>query len=399
MYTPPWRSSLSRDDSASPREQLPLQLQLSDGPQELKYVLYVRLPFKRGDFVDPPPVDWNQRKSEQLWSIISGVAKTEIDWDQLAEDFGVTVNYILLLATFLTQQHTSQLRAQMLRVAATKASSAPSPVPPGSSDSSGAAAAPGASAEGAGRAASAAGGRVPSALSIRRDSPLPRNEGSVPATPMKTSAPLRPQVSRNSSANNAVMSNRQQASLKGARFSDSQRRRISSLPITATAPSAPQEPYLAAEEAAEEVPLSPGPAEGSEPESSASSDGPVESRIIRRPPRFRSQDGGGSSADGDEEEAEPAFLPSQSTTRQAGGSSQETAGGRPAGKGKGISREGSEGTPSMGSSFSDLDDASVTQSALEEALASKMQDTTIGSRMSNFGQAFKSRYMPKMKPP
>lgn len=45
-----------RDDSASPREQLPLQLQLSDGPQELKYVLYVRLPFKRGDFVDPPPV-------------------------------------------------------------------------------------------------------------------------------------------------------------------------------------------------------------------------------------------------------------------------------------------------------------------------------------------------------
>lgn len=341
------------------------------------------------------------------------------------------MNYILLLATFLTQQHTSQLRAQMLRVAATKASSAPSPVPPGSSDSSGAAAAPGASAEGAGRAASAAGGRVPSALSIRRDSPLPRNEGSVPATPMKTSAPLRPQVSRNSSANNAVMSNRQQASLKGARFSDSQRRRISSLPITATAPSAPQEPYLAAEEAAEEVPLSPGPAEGSEPESSASSDGPVESRIIRRPPRFRSQDGGGSSADGDEEEAEPAFLPSQSTTRQAGGSSQESkdlsatlrgdqpdvttrrdaeakgkgkkaaapmsqmsdssnssaapvpqrpvagegprlgpgplsprrtaelAGRSPAGKGKGISREGSEGTPSMGSSFSDLDGMSV----------------------------------------
>ena len=32
-------------------------------------------------------------------------------------------------------------------------------------------------------------------------------------------------------------------------------------------------------------------------------------------------------------------------------------------------RETSDGTPSMGSSFSDLDDASVTQSALEEALA------------------------------
>ncbi|EQB59247.1 hypothetical protein CGLO_00402 [Colletotrichum gloeosporioides Cg-14] len=48
----------------------------------------------------------------------------------------------------------------------------------------------------------------------------------------------------------------------------------------------------------------------------------------------------------------------------------------------------------MGSSFSDLDDASVTQSALEEALASKMQDGAIGSRFS-ISQAFRSRYMPK----
>jgi hypothetical protein len=39
-----------------------------------------------------------------------------------------------------------------------------------------------------------------------------------------------------------------------------------------------------------------------------------------------------------------------------------------------IAREGSEGTPSMGSSFSDLDDASVTQSALEEALAREIRE-------------------------
>lgn len=61
-------------------------------------------------------------------------------------------------------------------------------------------------------------------------------------------------------------------------------------------------------------------------------------------------------------------------------------------KGKGISREGSDGTPSMGSSFSDLDDASVTQSALEEALASKMQGGTLGSTISN---VFRSRVLPK----
>lgn len=44
-------------------------------------------------------------------------------------------------------------------------------------------------------------------------------------------------------------------------------------------------------------------------------------------------------------------------------------------------------------------DASVTQSALEEALASRMQDGTIGSRMSviggTIGHAFRSRYLPK----
>lgn len=61
-------------------------------------------------------------------------------------------------------------------------------------------------------------------------------------------------------------------------------------------------------------------------------------------------------------------------------------------KGKGISREGSDGTPSMGSSFSDLDDASVTQSALEEALASKMQGGTLGSTISN---VFRSRVLPR----
>jgi hypothetical protein len=92
------------------------------GEDHVRYHVYVRLPFKRGDFVDPPPVscctvplafqvaaslppnayyavqyirarqgwaadtffaapqvNWDERKSEALWSIVSGVAKTEID--------------------------------------------------------------------------------------------------------------------------------------------------------------------------------------------------------------------------------------------------------------------------------------------------------------------------------
>lgn len=73
-------------------------------------------------------------------------------------------------------------------------------------------------------------------------------------------------------------------------------------------------------------------------------------------------------------------------------------------------REASDGTPSMGSSFSDLDgrfpdpeddelllidppDASVTQSALEEALMSNMQHGGMASRMSTISQALRSRYL------
>lgn len=86
----------------------------------------------------------------------------------------------------------------------------------------------------------------------------------------------------------------------------------------------------------------------------------------------------------------------------------------PGDRSRGYSREGSDGAPSMGSSYSELDgkdtllmtnffslsddqlncptDASVTQSALEEALASHM-DRGGGSRFS-ISQAFRSRYTP-----
>ena len=56
-------------------------------------------------------------------------------------------------------------------------------------------------------------------------------------------------------------------------------------------------------------------------------------------------------------------------------------------------KEASDGTPSMGSSFSDLDDASITQSALEEALANEMTHGGVASRMSTISQALRSRYL------
>ncbi len=60
---------------------------------------------------------------------------------------------------------------------------------------------------------------------------------------------------------------------------------------------------------------------------------------------------------------------------------------------KRMAKEGSDGTPSMASSFSDLDSASVTQSALEEALANEMTHGGVASRMSTISQALRSKYL------
>ena len=54
---------------------------------------------------------------------------------------------------------------------------------------------------------------------------------------------------------------------------------------------------------------------------------------------------------------------------------------------------GSDGALSMGSSFSDLDDASVTQSALEDAMAAEVSAGGMASRMSSISHALKSKYL------
>ncbi|KAL2020994.1 hypothetical protein VTK56DRAFT_7768 [Thermocarpiscus australiensis] len=457
--------------------------QAADEDRDPKYHVYVRLPFSRGDFVDPGPVNWDEKKSEALWSILSDVSLTDVDWTELATQFDVTVDFLLQMANYLTERHTSQLRARMLKAAAARGSNAPSPVP-GAEPSTGHQA----TAESR-RRTSSGGGRAPSALSMRKETatPLRKNEeeyggaGTVGAS-TKSTLPMRPQSSRNSSANTAVLSQNQPGPrpvTATARLSDPQRRRLSYLPT----PSTQQQQQ---EEDTEVTPSSPA-ALTSSSSSSSSSESLVQSRIIRRPPRFQPKgptaaggggalDSGGDGDGDDDDDPEPAFLPfkPQDPTQDTGSSGQDlgatlrgdmrdlvgrraplvaaadahqsqtsdssagsaalvsrrpgTATGAGAGverrvlagqrgplsprrtaelagrgpassRGKGASREGSDGTPSMGSSFSDLDDASVTQSALEEALASRMQDGTIGSRMSviggTIGQAFRSRYLPR----
>ncbi|KAI1309658.1 hypothetical protein F5Y03DRAFT_392946 [Xylaria venustula] len=436
---------------------------------EPTYTVFIRLPFPRGDFVDPPPVNWEPSKDEALWSIVSKLSKTEIDYIVLttakgtkcnAAKFEVTVDFLLQQVAWLTERHASQVRAQMRKAAAAaKVSPAPSPQPQPYEG--------GFPADPMRYTGSAAQPRAPSSTSIRKDSPLPRNEQNTPSSSMRSTP--RPAPTRTSSTNTALFTTRNLgggAKGSGKSGTDPQRR-LTSLPITTNVDDqnddqGDQETY----------PHSPASAESS-PASSSSSSSPAQSRIIRRPPRFQGNEGfPNDDDDDDEDDVQPAFLPyrpqpigttsgqhdlsatlrgelrdpgrrsmkgsgrdrahhsqtSDSSTSSVPASrgthekrpsgplsprrTLELAGRSPGGKGKGYSRD-SDGTPSMGSSFSDLDgtvlglvivrahakfvtDASVTQSALEEALASRMQDGgTISSLRGTISNAFRSRYQPK----
>ncbi|UNI13761.1 hypothetical protein JDV02_000473 [Purpureocillium takamizusanense] len=292
---------------------------------------------------------------------------------------------------------------------------------------------------------------------MRRESPMPRNDGSASATPLAGSG--RPIISRNTSANTntAVLRDASGSSPRPPNVSRATdqaggRKRLSSMPIGPPAAKS-TEPSMASR-ADQDGAVSPGPAESNSTTSSDEDESsPAQSRIIRRPPRFQQQEAAEAYQDEDEDGSEPAFQPYQAqpdqvsaqdlastlkgdghppskprsnivgrdaihqsqTSDSSAGSAHmqrhgkareqrgtgplsprrkaELAGRSPGGKAKASSREGSDGTPSMGSSFSDLDDASVTQSALEDALASQMNRGAISSRFSISG-AFRSRYAP-----
>ncbi|KAI1430748.1 hypothetical protein GGR50DRAFT_690237 [Xylaria sp. CBS 124048] len=407
---------------------------------EPNYTVFIRLPFPRGDFIDPPPANWEPSKDEALWSIISKLSKTEIDF---------TVDFLLQQVAWLTERHASQVRAQMRKAAAAaKVSPAPSPQPQGPEGLF--------SADPMRYAGIAIRPRAPSSTSIRKDSPLPRNEQN-PQPSSARGTPLIPPT-RISSTNTALLTMRNLGN--GAKTfeksgADTQPRRLTSLPITTNVDDQDdrddrdQEPDPRSPDAADLSASSPSFLSSS----SSSSSSPAQSRIIRRPPRFQSNEGPSFADDDDDDE--PAFLPyrthavgttsghhdlsatlrgnlgdpgkrpfkgsdrnrfhhsqtSDSSTssfpvstsghgRRSNGPlsprrTMELAGRSPGSRSKGYSRD-SDGTPSMGSSFSDLDDTSVTQSALEEALASRMQDggtiSSLRGTMGTISNVFRSRY-------
>ncbi|KAH0398329.1 hypothetical protein KCU89_g7351, partial [Aureobasidium melanogenum] len=78
------------------------------------YTCFIRLPFPRGDFVDPPQVDWNSTKDRALWKIISKASNSkELDWEDLSTKFEVSLAFLLQQAAWLYERHFAQMKAQM----------------------------------------------------------------------------------------------------------------------------------------------------------------------------------------------------------------------------------------------------------------------------------------------
>ncbi|RSM11947.1 hypothetical protein CEP52_002796 [Fusarium oligoseptatum] len=336
---------------------------------EPTYTVFVRVPMPRGDFVDPPPVNWDSNKDEALWKILSGAAKTEIDWSEVADRFDVPVDFLLQQVAYLTERHASQVRAQVRKAtAAVRGSAAPSPVP----DSAG----PGHQ-------------RAPSSLSIRRDSPMPRNEvGSGTGTPLNAS--IRPVISRNPSTNTTVLRDMTGALHSLELFAgllDSSKNDGGAYEDDDDDESEPAfQPYTAPSNQTSAQDL------GSTLREDGRGSGKRFTKKHGKEAIHQSQ-----TSDSSASSAAMIHRPGKSGEQRTPGPlsprrAAELAGRSPGSKSRGYSREGSDGTPSMGSSFSDLDDASVTQSALEEALASHM-NRGAGSRFS-ISQAFRSRYTP-----
>ncbi|KAF2674647.1 hypothetical protein BT63DRAFT_16516 [Microthyrium microscopicum] len=459
----------------------------------VRYTLIVRLPFARGDFVDPQPVNWDAAKDRKLWKLISRTgtklsnrgptssasaseggagSANEVDWEARAAEFGVDTRFLLQQAAWLYERHLEHVKKQVVRLRA--GSTAGTPVP-GQTSMLGK------------KSALQPGSRAPSAMSGRsRDSPLPKVDNSIANTASRPSA-----LSRTPSTNTIT-----QSRLLPTQGNPSSPRIRSARPSSIRR----QTGTLANVKPPGEGLDSPGVESDSSSSSSSDENVGQMSRSVaafRRPPRFGAKrhaallghDGDDENETDEDEDDEPTFLsyaqvdgtskkpsdpdmgdtlkdglakrgfanrhgttaensesntatiPTTTTglkqpkpTRPVAGEpipSQEqqqpqtirspgvptessvssaSSAATPARRTSQIpsprhradlarlssprrhTGETSDGTPSMGSSFSDLDDASLTQSALEEALASNFRNGG-ASRLSNISHAFRSRYM------
>ncbi|KAJ5668329.1 uncharacterized protein N7477_006899 [Penicillium maclennaniae] len=379
-------------------------------PDDTNFTVFIRLPFPREDFVDPPPVQWNAFKDQKLWDILSRPSKgDDIDWKALADHFDVTLQFLLQQAAWLYDRQLSQVRAQMRKVP-TAQSNSPSPAP--------------GSVSGSPRAPSR---QASQQKDIPQRGPIGRRGSSTSTTTVNHF-----QHSRDTSRNDTPTT-------------DGREQRWESYvprPSTTKKENPPAASFLRSPPLEEE-------------DSSSSEDSDSEEDSSRRGPRYRrfgkfSTQRAGLRDDEqvDDDDDTPAFLPMArdaepghrdrrdrpgeelsatlrldaeraATARRhmadrsgprgptnMESSTSSISSGAPASHTQGDSgrigplsphragmalRQSSRKSTASGREASD--DASVTQSALEEALASNMQHGGMASRMSTISQALRSRYL------
>ncbi|KAF3035466.1 hypothetical protein E8E12_006558 [Didymella heteroderae] len=92
-----------------------------------QFTALIRLPFPRGSFVDPPQAQWDADKDRQLWKVISKSSKTsDLNWVELASKFQVPPTFLLQQAAWLYERHFEHVRNQMKKVSGSNVTAAAS---------------------------------------------------------------------------------------------------------------------------------------------------------------------------------------------------------------------------------------------------------------------------------
>ncbi|KAJ4346209.1 hypothetical protein N0V95_005625 [Ascochyta clinopodiicola] len=283
-----------------------------------QFTALIRLPFTRGNFVDPPQAHWDAGKDRELWKIISKSSKTsDLNWVELATKFQVPPTFLLQQAAWLYERHFEHVRNQMKKVSGSTVT------------------APAAS--GGGSTLTPLFKRPPRFQQKQPRELAPFAEGDGTQEVDEADSPAATMLPFASAARRVPGASKQTRPEQKTQLMDRQKS------VAAAKPSSPQS--RATTETASSM--------TSSASASDTPSGPHAATKSPVSPNFNHR-------------AAMANLGSpraQALRRQ----------------------EGSEGTPSMGSSFSDIDDAGISQSALEEALLSNMQHGRMStlSRMSH----------------
>lgn len=402
------------------------------------YTVILRLPFPRGTFTDPEPVSWDATKDRALWKIISKASNSrDIDWEDIASRFEVGLGFLMQQAAWLYERHFEGVRVQMRRLAegggdGRDSKGALRKESPGLLQMSGAVG------EGSGPSSprSLAPGieRTPSSATLTqsrigsaampglRQRALRGSNSSQQRRPVAAKRAAEPEdedatagsTSESEEESGPSMARSQafrRAPVASNRPATSNRRTLATLSSEGDASADDDDddddpessggylPFAAAAPPARET-TSADPAatiRGSPRRDNATLAQPLRSKQPEHPHNDSSASSSSSAAQ------VPSTNPSRMNTHPDPSQRPGPISPRhrahlahlsPRQQRQAARAEGSEGTPSMGSSFSDLDDASVTQSALEEALMSDLraggasQAGSLASRVSGLGRAW-----------